>query len=92
MGYGVTVVSVLLDNPNNSQPPQISAADTWKQNFGITSAYVGIDPSFQLVPGNSVGTPQITIVDPRDMTVVLLQEGWGGQYPPQVEQIAQANQ
>ena len=91
-GWNVTALTLLLDNPNNSQPPQISAADTWRTQYGINSAYVGIDPSFQMVPGSSVGTPQITIIDPRNMQVALLQEGWGGSYPPQLGQIAQANQ
>ncbi len=90
-GFDVTVLSVLLDDPNGSAPT-MSGAENWKNQFGILSGYVGIDPGFQMVPGNSVGTPQITVIDPRTMVVELLQEGWGGQYPPQVQQVAQANQ
>ncbi len=89
--YDVTVLSLLLDDPA-SNTPTLSGAENWKNQFGIQSGYVGPDPNFSMVPGNSVGTPQITIINPRTMTVELLQEGWGGQYPPQVEAIAQANQ
>jgi hypothetical protein len=53
--------------------------------------YVAADPQFLMVPGLSVGTPQISIVDPRTMKVVLLQEGWGGSHPPQLVQLAIAN-
>ena len=34
---------------------------------------------------------QITIVDPRTMKVLLVQEGWGGDYPSQLTQVAQQN-
>lgn len=44
-----------------------------------------------MVPGSSVGTPQLTIIDPRTMQVVLVQEGYGGSYPPQLEQTALDN-
>jgi hypothetical protein len=83
-------MTLLLDNPNGGNPTADSA-NTWKNNFGLTSIYVAADPNFSMVPGSSVGTPQITIVDPRNMQVVLIQEGWGGSYPPELEQLAQDN-
>ncbi|HHH12081.1 MAG TPA: hypothetical protein ENK23_08435 [Sorangium sp.] len=91
-GYDIAVLSLLLDNPDDTQPAQIASADTWRTQFGITSGYVGVDPMFQMVPGNMVGTPQISVINPRTMEVLLLQEGWDGDYPPIVEQTAQANQ
>jgi hypothetical protein len=31
-----------------------------------------------MVPGNSVGTPQLTVIDPVTMQVTHLHEGFGG--------------
>ncbi len=90
-GYHVVSLTLLLNNSSDG-PPTIDGALTWKNNFGIVSGYVAPDPGFKMVPGTKVGTPQITIVDPRNMKVLLVQEGWGGQYPPVLEQTAIANQ
>ena len=79
-GLGVEWVTVLLDNQDGSQPPTVSGADYWKNAWGIESAAVAVDPSFQMVPGQSVGTPQLTIIDPRTMVVYDLQEGYSGNH------------
>jgi hypothetical protein len=76
-GLGIQWVTLLLDNPGNQTPPTTSGALTWKNNWGLTKSYVAADPQFSMVPGNSVGTPQFTIIDPRNMTVVHLVEGLG---------------
>ncbi len=91
-GYQIAAVTVLLDDPGNVQPPTSAGADTWRETYGLNSVYVAADPNFSMVPGSSVGTPQLTIIDPRTMQVVLLQEGWGGSHPPQLTQLAQQNQ
>jgi len=90
-GLNITAMTLMIDNPNGGTP---TAADafTWKDNFSLTSIYVVADPAYSMVPGSSVGTPQISIVDPRNMKVILVQEGYGGSYPPQLEQLAQQNQ
>jgi hypothetical protein len=90
-GYGIEALTLLLDNPNEG-PPTTSGALTWRDNFGLSSVHVAADPNFSMVPGNSVGTPQITIINPRNMQVVLVQQGWSGSHPPQLLQTAQANQ
>ena len=90
-GLRITAVTLLLDDPNNAMPPTTSGADLWRTNFGLNSVYVAADPQFSMVPGQSVGTPQITIIDPRTMEVVLLQEGWGGSHPSQLITLAQQN-
>ncbi|HHH27493.1 MAG TPA: hypothetical protein ENK57_03960 [Polyangiaceae bacterium] len=90
-GLGIQAMTLLLDGPGEG-PPSVNGAQTWKNNFGLTSIYVVADPSFSMVPGSSVGTPQLTIIDPRTMQVVLVQEGYGGSYPPQLEQTALGNE
>lgn len=91
-GLGIAAVTLLLDDPGDASPPTAAGAQVWKQNYGLESVYVAADPNFSMVPGQSVGTPQLTIIDPRTMQVVLLQEGWGGSHPPQLVQLAQQNQ
>lgn len=90
-GLRIAAVTLLLDDPSDG-PPTIAGVELWKQNYGLNSVYVAADPNYSMVPGQSVGTPQLTIVDPRTMQVVLLQEGWGGSHPPQLQQLAQQNQ
>ena len=48
------------------------------------------DPNFSMVPGSSVGTPQITVVDPRTMEVIVIREGYSGEFP-EAEQVARGN-
>ena len=88
-------VTVLLDSPSGG--PTVGGADAWRQSYGLQNVYVVSDhdlngnAKFSMVPGNSVGTPQITIVDPRTMQVVAIQEGWGGSEPPALLNLAAAN-
>ena len=89
-GLGIVAVTLLLDGPNNG-PPSQAGAQTWRDTFGLNGAYVAPDPTFSMVPGNSVGTPQITVIDPRTMQVVHLQEGWGGSHPQILFTTAQQN-
>jgi len=79
-GLGIEWVTVMLENQDGSQPPTLGAAEFWKNTWGIQSAAVGIDPAFQMVPGTQVGTPQLTIIDPRTMVVHDLQEGYSGNH------------
>ena len=89
-GLGIVAVTLLV-NDQSGGSPSTAGAELWRDNFGLNSAYVAADPSYQMVPGTSLGTPQITIIDPRTMQVVRLQEGWGNAHPPQLVQTAQAN-
>jgi len=90
-GLNITAMTLLLDDQYGGNPSSQGAL-AWKDNFGLTSIYVVADPSYSLVPGSSVGTPQISIVDPRNMQVVLIEEGYGGTYPSELTQLAQQNQ
>jgi hypothetical protein len=89
-GLGIEWLTLLLDDPNEG-PPTTSGAFTWKDYYGHTLSYVAADPYFAMVPGSSVGTPQLSIVDPRTMVVVDLQEGYSGNYAKLI-QLAQQNQ
>jgi len=77
-GLGIVWITLLLDDPNEGPPTQ-TGVDYWIETFGIQSAHIAADPFFQMVPGQSVGTPQFSIIDPRDMKVISLQEGGGTQ-------------
>ena len=88
-GLGIEVVTLLLDDPNGGKP-NVQGCKTWIDNFSLKSIYVMADPTFSMVPGSSVGTPQQSVVDPRTMKVVYLQEGYSGQFP-QLEQLANQN-
>jgi hypothetical protein len=59
----------------------------------LQNVYVLADPMFSMVPGTSVGTPQQTLVDPRTMKVMHLQEGYAPGSPVEVALInlARAN-
>lgn len=90
VGLNIQVVMLLLDDPNEG-PPTMNGVQIWKEQFGLHEAGVYADPTFSMVPGNTVGTPQTTIINPRTMVVEYLEEGWdGGTYGPLLS-IAQAN-
>lgn len=82
-------ITLLLDDPNEG-PPTDAGALQWKQQFGLTKSGVFPDPGFTFVPGNSVGTPQMTVINPRTMEVVFLEEGYSANYTA-VENIAKEN-
>ena len=83
-------MTLMIDNPWDGAPT-VQDAKTWKDNWGLTSIYVVADPNYSMVPGQSVGTPQTTIVNPRTMQVMLVQEGYSGYYPAQLESLAAQN-
>ena len=89
-GLGIKAMTLLLDGPNEG-PPTTQGAELWRDNYGLDSVYVVADPNFSMVPGSSVGTPQGTIVDPRTMKVILVEEGWAGSFPPELTNLANQN-
>jgi len=70
--------------------PSVSDAATWQNMYQLYGAGVFPDPTFSMVPGSSVGTPQETIVDPRTMKVISIQEGFTGYYTA-LEKLASDN-
>ena len=78
-GLGIEVVELLLNDPqSDNSAPTIQGVTAWRDQFQLHSVTVAADTGFSMVVGGSVGTPQMTVVDPRTMQVVLRQEGWGG--------------
>ena len=78
-GLRIAWVALLLDNQNEGNPT-VEGALNWRDQFNLHAFYVVADPSFSMVPGSSVGTPQLSLVDPRTMKVVDLQEGASGNF------------
>ncbi|MBI4699678.1 MAG: redoxin domain-containing protein [Deltaproteobacteria bacterium] len=76
---GIEVVVLVLNTPDN-KPGTVQSALKYKKGAGLVSMAVVSDPKFSLVVGNTVGTPLMTVVDPRTMRVVYRQEGYSGQY------------
>ena len=80
---------MLLDGPGEG-PPSAEGALQWKQNFGLENVTVVADPGFSMVSGGSVGTPMMTVVDPRTMSVYYVQQGYSGEFG-KAEELAHAN-
>lgn len=90
------MMTILLED-NFGGNPSVDGAAYWKNTYGLESVYVvgdhGPDGTarFSMVPGSSVGTPQLTVVDPRSMRVVAIQEGWSGTEPLALVNLAATN-
>lgn len=70
-------ITLLLDNQSGGAPDDAGAL-AWKTQFNLQNVHVFSDPNFSMVPGSSVGTPQLTVIDPVTMQVTHLHEGFGG--------------
>ncbi|MBW2454255.1 MAG: hypothetical protein JRI68_07085 [Deltaproteobacteria bacterium] len=85
MGLNIQIITLLVDDPNDG-PPTMAGVQNWKDSFGLHEMGVYADPQYAMVVGNSVGTPQATVVNPRNMVVEHLGSGLGP-----LLAIAQAN-
>ncbi|RLB58453.1 MAG: hypothetical protein DRI90_16720 [Deltaproteobacteria bacterium] len=88
-GLGIKWITLMLDDSNGGTPTTAGALQ-WKNYWGLDSVAVCADPYYSMVPGSSVGTPMTTLVDPRTMKVIAIQEGYSGNYS-QLEQLANSN-
>jgi hypothetical protein len=89
----------MLDNFDESTPAtgELSARrwilDMAEQGIDLSGITVVADPDFSMVAGGgSFGTPMLTVVNPRDMSVYHNHQGYKG--PDQmneVEQLAEQN-
>ncbi len=83
-------MTLLLDDPDDG-PATSFGVETWREQFSLTRAIVAADPHLSLLSGDTVITPQQTIVDPRTMKVIAVSEGWSGEYPAALFEVAYAN-
>ena len=88
-GHGIAWITLMLDDPGEGAAT-VAGAKIWRDNWGLDSVTVCADPDYSMVPGSSVGTPQLTLVDPRTMRVLDLQEGYSGDYGLLID-LAQQN-
>ncbi len=86
---GIRVITLMIDAPNDG-PPTLAGTQQWKQKYNLIDVDVMSDPNFALVSGAQVGTPQMTIVNPRTMQVIFVQQGFSGDYS-KLENLAQQN-
>src|SRR5690606_32466649 len=63
-------VAILLANDPAGAAPGAASAKLWQEELAITRLGIYADPAWSLVVGDSVGTPMLTLVDPRTMQVV----------------------
>jgi hypothetical protein len=82
--------AVLLVDDQQDGPPNLAGVDTWISSFDFQTVGVYMDPYYSLVEGNTVGTPQNSVIDPRTMKVTFVQQGYAGNYP-QLEAVAAQN-
>lgn len=85
---GVVVVEVLVENPNGD-PATTQTAKSWKDYFGIESAWVAADPGFLLASPVADSYPYEVLVDPRTMKIVKTLAG--GSMDDSVMQLAKQN-
>lgn len=85
---GVVVVEVLIENASGD-PATTQTAKSWKDYFGIDSAWVAADPEFQLMSQAADAYPYEVLVDPRTMKIVETQAG--GLLDDAVMQLANQN-
>lgn len=71
-------ITLLLDGPSGAAAVPADAL-TWKQENALQNIHVFADANFSMVPGSSVGTPMLTVIDPVTMQVVHLHEGFAPQ-------------
>ncbi len=86
---GIRTWFLLVDDMSGGAPT-LAGVVNWRATFGLGSVGVFMDPTFQLVSGGSIGTPQSTLVDPRTMRVISVEEGYSGDLTP-VENLANLN-
>ncbi len=86
---GIKVITLLVNSPTNGAPT-LAGALQWKQKYNLVDVFVMADPTYAMVSGNQVGTPQMTLVNPRTMQVTFVQQGYSGEYS-KLEALAKQN-
>ena len=74
-GLGIKIVVLMTTNSEANGPPTTSSTFQWKSQYGLIGVAVGVDPNFTFSISSAFATPLHTIINPRDMKVVDVQEG-----------------
>lgn len=83
---GVVAITLLIMDAAE-QPATTSTALDWRTTYQLDDVGIFADPAFQLEPQNqqTIGLPLTMVVDPRTMKVVKATEGYGSQYPVEID-------
>jgi hypothetical protein len=82
-GLNILVLTLKIEDPGDQSPASMTAVNHWKDAYGLTTSYVGYDNGYTMVPrsgGGSFGTPLNSIVDPRNMEVIEVIQGYDRSY------------
>jgi len=81
MGINASFIVLLIENPDGSSPPQMLAAQTWRDEFNLDTVNVAIDGYYSmLATSGGFGTPHVTAVNPRTMEVLKIHQGYDSNY------------
>jgi hypothetical protein len=78
---GIRVLT-LIDEDAQSMPATSAIALAWKTKYKLDRSTVAADPAdtFLNIGESTIGLPLLTLVDPRTMQIVDVQEGYSGNY------------
>jgi hypothetical protein len=82
-GLNILVLTLKLEDPGDQNPASMAAVNHWRDAYGLNTSYVGYDNGYAMVPrsgGGSFGTPLNSIVDPRNMEVIEVIQGYDRSY------------
>lgn len=75
----IKIITLVFNSPTNG-PPDVNSALQWKSMYDLKSVDVGADPGVLFASESAFLTPLNTVVNPRTMEVVEVQEGYTEDY------------
>jgi hypothetical protein len=89
-GLNIQVLTLKIEDSDGTKPASIEGVNHWRDEYGLTTSYVGYDNGFSMVPregggGVRFGTPINTIIDPRTMEVVEMIQTFDRSYAALLE-------
>lgn len=88
-GLNIKIVTLIFNSPTNG-PADVSSAIQWKSMYGLNSVDVGADPGILFAYESSFSTPLNTVIDPRNMKIIEVREGYVDNYET-LEKLAYQN-
>ena len=74
-GLNIVVITGMLTNVGGTGTPTVEDARKWKNRWEHTKSYTVADPTFSMVSGSQVYTPQATFINPRTFEVTYVGSG-----------------